>query len=315
MKIITPYLLFLVCFSIYSQEYYVITAQNGLNVRSEPNLSSEKQGKIPFGVVVQKVAETNSELIITENGKEIKGNWVKIKYDNYLYLVSEETEPNQSEGYVFDAYLKKMKNENSITIAEISKLQFVEFLNNVQKPVRNLKKMSNLDSIKTFLKGRVDWFTGVDEFGLQREDAIKSITTENGQQLIINQRSNDYGFAQGVSGYYPDYDILVLEGGHSIDVSFSIKTGGTYETIGNPEYIITSPKQTYRLNGFFGGQECITYFFQVKEGADYTYLTEFNADIDLCLFKEFYWISENEFIYIDNNTEAYFKGVIKNNPN
>ena len=101
-------------------------------------------------------------------------------------------------------------------------------------------------------------------------------------------------------------------------VCFSIKTGETELTIGNPEYIIPSPKNTYRLNGYFGGQECISYFFQKKEKGKFTYLTQFSEDSDLCTFKEFYWIDETQFIYSkmsysgnsENGEEEYFKGDI-----
>ena len=122
----------------------------------------------------------------------------------------------------------------------------------------------------------------------------------------------------GSSAYYPEYDILVLEGGHTIDVCFSLATGETENTIGNPEYMVSSPKDTYRLNGIFGGQECISYFFQKKEEGKFTYLTALDFEYDICTFKAFYWISENEFIYkkmnySGNGKEAYYKGEITKN--
>ena len=109
-----------------------------------------------------------------------------------------------------------------------------------------------------------------------------------------------------------------MEGGHSIDVCISITSGETESTIGNPQYINPSPKNTYRLNGHFGGQECISYFFQKKENGKFMYLTEYNLDDDICTFKNFLWISENEFVFskmnyfIDsgNGIEEYFKGKI-----
>ncbi|WP_299125899.1 SH3 domain-containing protein [uncultured Winogradskyella sp.] len=302
-----------------SQNYYYINAENGLNVRSEPKLSSEKMAKLPHGVIVEKLTDTNHELIITDNGAQIKGHWVKIKYSNYTYLVSEETESFEREGYVFNGYLKPLANKNSMTITKINKSQFEEWLTTVPKQVYISKKISNLDSVKAILKDRVDWMTEADlDEGDYINCLIKSITIANGQKLIINQNSNDCYFAEDASGYYPEYDILVLEGGHSIDVCFSIKTGETTDIIGNPEYIIASPKNTYRLNGTFGGQECVSYFFQKKVNGKFIYLTEFDETYFPCRFKEFHWITETKFIYsttysifhtIDSDIE-YFKGEI-----
>ncbi len=310
--------LFIIFISIhtYGQEYYFINAKNGLNVRSNSNLSSTKVAKIPFGVMVEKIADTDKYLTVEDNGKQIKGKFIKIRYNNYLYLVSEETKPFEREGYVFDGYLKKQKDKNLISTVKIEKAAYNKLLRSVSKKENNPKKIGNLDSIKTILKNHVKWSNND-----KSDDFIKSITTKNGQKLLLNYNSNDYGFSEGESGYFPEYDILVLEGGHSSDMCFSIKTGETHFTIGNPEYIISSPKGTYRLNGSFGGQECISYFFQKNENENFIYLTEFGEDYDICTFKEFYWINETIFIYkiLDyttdsvNGTEEYFKGEIKNN--
>jgi len=64
--------------------------------------------------------------------------------------------------------------------------------------------------------------------------------------------------------YYPQEDILLLEGEHTTDVSFNLTTGEETENVGNPEYIIFSPSKQYRLNGHFNGQECSSWFIQKK---------------------------------------------------
>ncbi|MCF6297463.1 MAG: hypothetical protein L3J08_05705 [Flavobacteriaceae bacterium] len=312
MKTFTVLLFIIISTTIYGQGYYFINAESGLNVRPDSNLSSKKVAKIPLGTLVEKVLDTDEYVTVTDNGKKITGKFVKIKYNNYLYLVSEDTKPFEREGYVFDAYLKKQKSENIVSKAKIDKTAYTQLLKKANKTIYKPKKIGNLNSIKTILKNRVEWVS-------ESKNKVKSITTNNGQKLILNQSSNDYGFSQGWSGYYPEEDILVLEGGHSSDVCFSIKTGETHLTIGNPKYIIPSPKGTYRLNGSFGGQECISYFFQKNEDEKLIYLTEFGWDYDFCTFKEFYWINETKFIYktlnysIDsvNGTEEYFKGEIK----
>ncbi len=314
MKIITIIFITFISLNIYSQEYYFINAQNGLNVRSGSDLLSAKVAKIPYGVLVEKVLDTDKKMTLNDNGKIIKGNWVKIKYNNYLYLVSKETEPFIKEGYVFDGYLKKVINDSFINRSQISSTEFNELKQKSFRQNHKSKKISSLDSIKTILKNRVEWITEFEDEAYKREDALKSIKTKNGQKLIINPLSDDFGFATGSSGYYPQNDILVLEGGHTIDVCFSIQTGETEVTIGNPEYIIPSPKNTHRLNGFFGGHECITFFLQKKIDDKFTFLTQFANNSDICTFKEFYWISETTFIYkIINHKgdDVFFKTEIK----
>lgn len=313
MKMLMTILVFLFCLHVYGQEYYFVNAENGLNVRSEAGLSSEKVAKLPFGTMVTKIADTDVELIVEDNGKNLKGKWIKIKYNNYLYLVSEEKDQFEREGYVFDSYLKKRNREDLISTTQIEKSQYDELLKVAPKQIHKPKKVTNLDSIKVILKDKVTWFTEMNEYGYKREDALESIITDNGQKLIINQESNDYGFMEGSSGYYPEYGILALEGPHASDISFSIKTGETEFTIGNPKYILPSPKNTYRLNGYFSGQECVLYFFQKKEAGRFSYLTEYD-DFDICTFKTFYWISETKFIYaqnVGNGMEDYFVGLIK----
>lgn len=305
----------------YGQDYYFITAENGLNVRSGSDLSSTKVAKIPFGVMIEKIADTEKELVVNDNGKEIKGKFVKIKYNNYTYLVSEETDSFEREGYVFDGYLKKEKNDGLVAITQLDKATYIELEKKASKETHKPKAMRNLDAIKRLLKNRVAWVTEFESGAYVRDDVLKSITTENGQKLVFNQNSYDYGFSEGHSAYFPLYDILVLDGGHSSDVSFSIKTGETDLAIGNPEYINPSPNNSYRLNGLFGGQECISYFLQKKNNNKFVYLTELNPDLDICTFKAFYWIDETSFIYkrinymteAENGTEEYFMGEIKNN--
>jgi len=317
MKTFATLFIIFISIHIYGQEYYFINAENGLNVRSSSNLSSTKVAKIPFGVQVEKIFDTDKFLVIEDNGKQIKGKFIKIRYNNYVYLVSEETKPFEKEGYVFDGYLKKQKNRSLVSTVKIEKTIYTQLLSKVSKK-EDSPKIGNLDSIKTILKNRVKWGHN-NEY--ERNDFMESIITKNGQKLLLNDKSNDYGFSEGESGYYPEYDILVLEGGHSSDMCFSIKTGETHFTIGNPEYMIPSPKGAYRLNGSFGGQECISYFFQKNENGNFIYLTAFGGDYDICTFNEFYWINETIFIYkilnymtdSVNGTEEYFKGEIKNN--
>ncbi len=321
MKTIITIFLLSVPLCFWGQSFYYVTAPNGLNVRKSPNLSSIKKAQLPFGMEVEKIANTDAELTLQDNGKTVEGKWVKIKYDNYTYLVSNKKEQFEAEGYVFDAYLKPLNNKDLISIKQIDQSDYLQLHEKAYKEIRIPRKIGTLDAVKTALKHRVEWVTEFEDSLYARDDVIKSIVLSNGKKLFINDKSSDVGFAQGWSGYFPEFDILLLEGGHSSDISFHLKTGETTQTAGNPEYIIHSPNKQYRLNGYHGGQECVSYFFQVKKNGMYQYFTQFNWDYNICTFKDFYWINNLEFIYTlknystdaENGIVEYYKGELKNN--
>ena len=313
--------------NIYAQDYYYIIAKSGLNVRENTSLNSQKVAKIPFGVVVKKIENTNKELIITDNGEKIKGNWVKIEYNNYGYLVNEEEEQFSREGFVFDAFLKPLKDEKiSIPVQKTTKSVFLKTKKAHTIVSKKLVRITDLDHIKKLLKGRVKWSTWAKDYDgslYKRDDVPIEIITENNQKIKFAGIGNsDMYFDSDNGGYYPEEDVLVLIGGHSSDQCYSIKTGETTLTIGNPEYIISSPKKTYRLNGYFPGQECKEYFFQKKVNGNYEYFQSFYlwSDYGICYFKEFYWINETQFVFktsydgvVTNKSEEYYKGEIKIN--
>lgn len=116
---------------------------------------------------------------------------------------------------------------------------------------------------------------------------------------------------------------MVLEGGHSSDICYSIKNGGETQTVRNPEYIESSPKTDYRLNGYFSGQECVYYFLEKKENGVFKFYSDLDlwSDLNICFFKHFYWIGKTQFIFSKlsydnkgrNEFEEYYKGEIKIN--
>ncbi|AIM61871.1 hypothetical protein IX49_15540 [Cellulophaga lytica] len=298
MKLYYILIFLFVCFTTKAQEYYIINAESGLNVRKSANVSGKKVAKIPYGVLVKKIEDTAIPLTVYDNGTPVMGKWVKIRYDNYLYLVSKEEQQIQKEGYVFDGYLKQYNNPNlKISTKKINELAYTKIVSKLPKVSHTYKKIGDLDSVKTLLKDKVTWKTIFYDEKYLRDDALESITLANGQKLLLNQESNDYGFTKGWSGYYPDLGILMLEGGHSSDLIIHIKTGESNNTVGNPEYLITSPTGKYRLNGYYGGQECVTYSLQKKIDGKYSYLGKVNPDYDICVFHSFTWVSDTQFVY------------------
>ena len=294
-------------------EIYFVNASAGLIIRNEPDLNSDRIGKLPYGKTVELIQETNLEQQLIANGDTINGVWVKIKYNNFPFICSEsDLDPGEwnLQGYVFGEYIEKL-NKARIEITDLDSLHFYELYKKpeVYKPV----KIDSIEEVKRILVDKVKW-KDIEYLG----PAIVELKLENGQILRGNHEANDFGFV----AYYPSEKIILFEGGHSSDYSISIKTGETLETVGNPEYILESPNKKLRLNGWFPGQECSSYFFQEKSGDNYKYLIDFGWGSiygdDLCYFDKFCWINDVEFIcsfkdYSEDSysgVEKYFKSKI-----
>jgi len=187
MKICTYILIILQSFQLFAQDNYIVTAKNGLNIRSKGELSSHKIGKIPYGSIVTKLSETTNKSTIQDHGDKINGTWVKIQSHNSLYFVSKKETQHVLQGYVFDGYLSKIYTPDIITTEEITLADYNTFLQKAPKVVYKPKKIGDLDSIKHLLKDRVQWVTEFTDDVYKRDDAIKSIIIENGQQLMVDE--------------------------------------------------------------------------------------------------------------------------------
>jgi len=312
MKKTVVFIFFLFNFiSIWSQERYFTNAANGLIVREEAGTKAARIGKLPYGSLVNILDKTSISYEVIEDGDTIQSEWVKVKYDNFPYQdINDESYEWNNKGFVVKYYLEKLIKA-SLKIDKIDSTRFYK----LYKPIKHTpKKLTSFEEVKKLLSHRVTW--GKNDM-LEDGNAIDKVFLPNGQTLNIDEKNVDFGFV----AYYPSEEILLFEGGHSSDFSISIKTGEKLETVGNPEYIIASPKNTVRLNGFFGGQECVSFFFQKKVNDQYIYLTEFDKTHDPCLFKRFYWISETQFIYSTmingyysgSGKEDFFMGSINTN--
>lgn len=312
-------LIFLFTLGIYtaqSQEMYFTNAPNGLVIRDNPSTDSNRIGKLPYGTIIELIAKTAVKIQIIDNEKTIEGFWVKIKFKNFPYIISNfETNENDQyykEGYVFNKFIEQL-NKATIQTTEIDRLAFNKRYKKPAKPI--VDKITSQKEIQELLGSRLKW-KNIEDLGL----TIDEIIVENKQTLRINQKTNDYFLV----AYYPKEEILLFEGGHTSDYSISLKTGEILETTGNPEYIQESPNKKYRLNGWFPGQECSSYFFQEKTENNYTYLTDFgwgnkNAGGNVCYFDQFCWVNDGEFIYSyadysgESKKDRFFKGsIIKN---
>jgi hypothetical protein len=145
------------------------------------------------------------------------------------------------------------------SIQEIDSIQYFSAKEKLNIPKVNWEKITDLKQAQKMLEGRVEIATEGDWIR-----TIYKIVFRDGKTLTYDNYS-DLHFA----AYYPQEEILLLEGGHSSDVSFNLNTGEETENVGNPDYIVFSPSQKYRLNGHHSGQDWIFYFIQEKKGGKY----------------------------------------------
>ena len=94
---------------VFSQETFYVTAPSGLIVRDNPN--GARFGKISYGSAV-KVEKKLQPFSITDNGKTVNGNWVKIDGNNSQIQYDENftSGVDTDKMYAFNGFLTS-KNE------------------------------------------------------------------------------------------------------------------------------------------------------------------------------------------------------------
>lgn len=312
MKIIFISFFMLSVFVVQSQATYFTKASSGLIIRDAPSVNANRIGKLPYGSLVELLETTEIKLQIIDDGDTIDGVWVKVKFQNFPFVVSEtEAYEFEGEGYVFNKFIEKL-NKARIETKEIDSLKFHSLY--IQPNPSNTIKITSEKEAENLLASKVKW-KQIENLGW----VIDEVILDNGQILNINQKTHDYGFR----AYYPSEEILLFVGGHESEYSISLKTGESIETAGNPELIVDSPSKNSRLNGWFSGQECVFYFFQEKIGNDYRYVVDFgwgsdNYGKNICYFQKFCWLNDQEFMYYqtdyavdqENGEKKYFIGQI-----
>ncbi|WP_172913934.1 hypothetical protein [Capnocytophaga canis] len=151
-------------------------------------------------------------------------------------------------------HIQSFSNEDlPLEIHQISEKEFHTAQSKARKG-DSIPKITNFAQAEKHLKDIVT-------FRKDREWTLfpQEIRFRNGLKLdTIYDLLNEIGFA----AYFPTEDIVLFEGGHSSDVSFNLSNGKQTEEVGNPEFVVASPNNKVRLNGFYGGQECVFYFIQ-----------------------------------------------------
>lgn len=82
-----------------TENFYYVTAKNGLTQRSEPSMNGESLGKLDYKTKVSVLNRTDIEMTFNDAGKQISGHWVQIEYKG--------EQPYDHSFFVFDGYLSK----------------------------------------------------------------------------------------------------------------------------------------------------------------------------------------------------------------
>ena len=173
----------------------------------------------------------------------------------------------------------------------IEKISSAKFLSAKQRAKVNipLEKITDLKIVQEKLAGIVEFEDQGNYLG------IKKINFRNGYSV---QNEVDLSECAFVS-YFPSEDVLLLECGHTMDVSFDLSTGQTTYEVGNLNFVTISPSGKYRLNKIFEGQECYSHFIQVSNNGKFKKIAELNDFFEkktgkwLCVIEQEFWSDDS----------------------
>ena len=71
------------------QEAYV-SAESGLSLRDQPDVSGKMLSKLAYGEAIGVLEKTDHKLVILDGGKKVSGEWVKVETRNHIgmYLMA-----------------------------------------------------------------------------------------------------------------------------------------------------------------------------------------------------------------------------------
>ena len=193
-------------------------------------------------------------------------------------------------------------------VHRIDSLEFLKTFKNAD--FDQTKKITDVIEIRNLTKGRLTVTNIMESDSIPTEYYYADqIILDNGRRIPLNKYKEC-----GLVAYFPAEKIVLSECGHTSDQAYHIITGDSTEVVGNPEFIHHSPTKKFRLNGWFPGQECISFFFQVKTEQGYKKIFEietFDKKISesFCNFSKFYWRDDYNFMFkIKNYIEDSEKG-------
>lgn len=167
-------------------------------------------------------------------------------------------------------------NNQMFDILKIDSVKYFSLKNSVNTKKIELEKIDDLKQAKEILKGRVIW-------GKTDEETYELLKDEQGDMvfeiLFRNGKIISYDYPEvSFIAYFPQEDILFLEGEHSSSMIYNLTTGEETEDVGDPEYRCFSPSKQYRFNGYYSGQADV-YFIQEKSGTQYKTIIELDYSL------------------------------------
>lgn len=193
--------------------------------------------------------------------------------------------------------VKSIPHPATLTIEKINAAQF-NTATQQAKASKPLKKITDFKTVEKLLTGVVDFKE------MEGYLTVNKINFRNGTSTGNKDQLDECTFV----AYFPTEEILLLEGGHTTDVSFDLKTGQTTYDAGNPDLVSTSPGGKYRLNKVFEGQECFYHFIQEKKNGKFQKVFELDKIFKkkfnkwLCVIEKGFWTNDDTF---------YFREVIQ----
>lgn len=205
--------------------------------------------------------------------------------------------------------VKTIPHPARLTIEKINAAQF-NTATQQEKVSKPLEKITDFKTVQKRLTGVVD-FKEVEGYL-----TVNKINFRNGTSTGNDDQLEECTFV----AYFPTEDILLLEGGHTTDVSFNLKTGQKTYDAGNPDLVSTSPSGKYRLNKIFEGQECFYHFIQEKKNGKFQKVFELDKIFKkkfnkwLCVIEKGFWTQDDAFYFREviqyketGNTYEYYK--------
>lgn len=187
------------------------------------------------------------------------------------------------------------KNNYTIHVETIDSINFYKEKKAAKINSNRIEKVTDFEIVKKLLKGIIEFEES------EYYAAIKKIHFRNGTSW---ESHDDEGM---FIAYYPEEDIILLEGGHSSDLSFNLKNGNPIEETGNPDNIKTSTNKTFRLNGFYDGQECVTYFIEKNINGQFAKVIPLSEELNIgsklniCSVGDGFWKDDNTLLLRENH--------------
>ncbi|MFD2562890.1 SH3 domain-containing protein [Aquimarina rubra] len=257
----------------------IIKTPSGIRVRNKPTTNSAIVATAPNLKVfdyLSTVSEIDSTSVF-DNGKYLKDRWLKIATKDSI----------QQLGYVFGAFAKRRievtTNDYKVILDEISKEEFYQQEGeNYSNP--SVKKITGAKKIKSILKNQL-----IGAYDEEDNYNVKKVLTDNG-----NEVSGFYEEECVISAYYPQYHYLLFECGHASDYLINLKNGeDDINRIGNPDYYLSSPQNTFRLNGYYSGQTNVHFLEKNNKNAAPEYLFSISSLIQSDYLETYFWKDDN----------------------